>query len=49
MFLMNVVREREDELCRRTLQAVNDMRIKFPGKSDQEADLILDKVRLIVQ
>ena len=43
-FLMNVVREREDELTRRTLQSLNDMRIKFPGKSDHEADMILDKV-----
>ena len=38
------MKEREDELTRRTLQSLNDMRIKFPGKSDEEADLILDKV-----
>ncbi|WAR24816.1 TTLL7-like protein [Mya arenaria] len=31
-FLTNVIREREDELTRRTLYALNDMRIKFPGK-----------------
>ncbi|XP_045158569.1 tubulin polyglutamylase TTLL7-like [Mercenaria mercenaria] len=43
-FLTNVIREREEELVRRTLQALNDMRIKFPGKSDQEADTILDKL-----
>ncbi|XP_052777435.1 tubulin polyglutamylase TTLL7-like isoform X2 [Mya arenaria] len=43
-FLTNVIREREDELTRRTLYALNDMRIKFPGKSDQEADTILDKL-----
>lgn len=43
-FLNNVLREREEELTRRTLQALNDMRIKFPGKSDQEADIILDKL-----
>lgn len=43
-FLLNVVKEREDELTRRTLQSLNDMRIKFPGKSDEEADLILDKL-----
>ena len=45
-FLLNVVKEREDELGRRTLTSLNDMRIKFPGKSDEEADLILDKVSL---
>ena len=39
-----MVKEREDELTKRTLQSLNDMRIKFPGKSDEEADLILDKV-----
>ena len=44
---MNVIREREEELIRRTLQALNDMRIKFPGKSDHEADIILDKVCII--
>ncbi|KAH3693719.1 hypothetical protein DPMN_081159 [Dreissena polymorpha] len=43
-FLTNIIREREDELTKRTLQALNDMRIKFPGKSDQEADIILDKL-----
>ena len=42
---MNVVKEREDELTHKTLMALNDMRIKFPGKSDQEAELILDTVR----
>lgn len=38
------VREREEELSRRTLQALLDMRIKFPGKSDEEAEVILDSV-----
>ena len=37
-------KEREDDLTRRTLIALNDMRIKFPGKSDEEAEYILDKV-----
>ncbi|XP_022315097.2 tubulin polyglutamylase TTLL7-like [Crassostrea virginica] len=41
-FLITVVKEREDELTKKTLQALNDMRIKFPGKTDQEAELILD-------
>ncbi|XP_069127593.1 tubulin polyglutamylase TTLL7-like isoform X2 [Argopecten irradians] len=43
-FLMSVVKEREDELTRKTLVALNEMRIKFPGKSDQEAEFILDKL-----
>lgn len=38
------VREREEELCRRTLQALLDMRIKFPGKTDEEAEVILESV-----
>ena len=43
-FLDAAVREREEELSRRTLQALLDMRIKFPGKSDEEAEVILDSV-----
>ena len=43
-FLDAVVREREEELSRRTLQALLDMRIKFPGKTDEEAELILESV-----
>lgn len=38
------VREREEELSRRTLQALLDMRIKFPGKTDEEAEIILESV-----
>ena len=37
-------REQEEELTQRTLVALNDMRIKFPGKTDEEAEFILDKV-----
>ncbi|XP_063414102.1 tubulin polyglutamylase TTLL7-like isoform X4 [Mytilus trossulus] len=43
-FLTSVVKEREDELSKKTLIALNDMRIKFPGKSDEEAEMILDKL-----
>lgn len=43
-FLVTVVKEREEELSKKTLTALNDMRIKFPGKSDQEAELILDRL-----
>ncbi len=37
-------KEKEEELCKRTLLALNEMRIKFPGKTDEEADYLLDKV-----
>lgn len=46
-FLTSVVKEREDELSKKTLIALNDMRIKFPGKSDEEAEMILDKVNYV--
>lgn len=38
--------EREEELAEKTLHALNEMRIKFPGKNDSEAEWILDKVNL---
>ncbi|XP_022781492.1 tubulin polyglutamylase TTLL7-like [Stylophora pistillata] len=44
-FLDAAVREREEELCRRTLQALLDMRIKFPGKTDEEAEVILESIQ----
>lgn len=44
-FLNSMVKEREDELTRKTLSSLNEMRIKFPGKTDQEAELLLDLVR----
>ena len=34
----------DEEQTQKTLSALNDMRIKFPGKSDDEAEYILDKV-----
>ena len=37
-------REREEELTKATLLALNEMKIKFPGKTDSEAEYILDKV-----
>ena len=43
-FLDAAVREREEELSRRTLEALIDMRIKFPGKTDEEAEMILESV-----
>ncbi|KAL9950619.1 hypothetical protein ACROYT_G043142 [Oculina patagonica] len=44
-FLDAAVREREEELSRRTLQALLDMRIKFPGKTDEEAEIILESIQ----
>ena len=38
------MKEREEELTKRTLAALTEMRIKFPGKTDEEAEWILDKV-----
>ena len=37
-------RERDEELTRRTMSALSEMRIKFPGKTDEEAGWILDQV-----
>ena len=37
-------KEREEEMIKRTLMGLNDMKIKFPGKTDEEAEFILDKV-----
>ena len=31
-------------MIKRTLMGLNDMKIKFPGKTDEEAEFILDKV-----
>lgn len=36
--------KQEEESSRKTLSALNEMRIKFPGKTDEEAENILDKV-----
>jgi len=44
-FLDAAVREREEELSRRTLEALIDMRIKFPGKTDEEAEMILESIQ----
>ncbi|XP_019631297.1 PREDICTED: tubulin polyglutamylase TTLL7-like isoform X2 [Branchiostoma belcheri] len=40
----NVKSEREEQLTKRTLTALTDMRIKFPGKTDEEADTVLDAI-----
>ncbi|XP_005098301.1 tubulin polyglutamylase TTLL7 [Aplysia californica] len=41
-FLNSMVKEREEELTTKTMTSLNEMRIKFPGKSDSEAELLLD-------
>ncbi|XP_038049543.1 tubulin polyglutamylase TTLL7-like isoform X2 [Patiria miniata] len=38
-------KEREEETTKRTLNALNDMRIKFPGKTDEEAEWILSQIQ----
>ena len=39
-------KEREEETMKRTFNALNDMRIKFPGKTDEEAEWVLSQVGL---
>lgn len=38
------IREKEDELAGIVLKSLQEMRIKFPGKSDAEAETVLDKI-----
>lgn len=40
-----VSRDRETENTRRTLMALERTRIKFPGKTDRDADVLMDRVR----
>ncbi|XP_006822303.1 tubulin polyglutamylase TTLL7-like [Saccoglossus kowalevskii] len=44
-FITAAVKEREEEMTKRTLIALSDMRIKFPGKTDEEAELILQQLQ----
>ncbi|XP_041063777.1 tubulin polyglutamylase TTLL7 [Carcharodon carcharias] len=37
-------KEQEDELTKEMLVALNEMRIKFPGKSNEEAEVLLDEI-----
>ncbi|XP_069795454.1 tubulin polyglutamylase TTLL7 isoform X2 [Narcine bancroftii] len=37
-------KEQEEELTKETLVALNEMRIKFPGKSNEEAEVLLDEI-----
>lgn len=37
-------KEQEAELVRQTLAALTAMRIRFPGKTEEEAEAVLDEV-----
>lgn len=41
-------KEQEAELVRQTLAALTAMRIRFPGKSEEEAESVLDEVSAVV-
>ncbi|XP_066548278.1 tubulin polyglutamylase TTLL7 isoform X2 [Amia ocellicauda] len=48
--LLNLrTKEQEAELTRQTLAALNEMRIRFPGKTEEEAEMVLDDVLDIVR
>lgn len=38
-------KEQEAELMQQTLTALGEMRIRYPGKSEEEAEAVLDEVR----
>ncbi len=38
-------KEQEAELMQQTLAALGEMRIRYPGKSEEEAEAVLDEVR----
>uniref|UniRef100_A0A8C8RD55 Tubulin polyglutamylase TTLL7 n=1 Tax=Pelusios castaneus TaxID=367368 RepID=A0A8C8RD55_9SAUR len=42
--LQQRTKEQEEALTRETLFIFNDMRIKFPGKTDEEAELIIENI-----
>ncbi|XP_070563404.1 LOW QUALITY PROTEIN: tubulin polyglutamylase TTLL7-like [Ptychodera flava] len=44
-FITAAVREREEEMTKKTCSALTDMRIKFPGKTDEEAEVILQQLQ----
>ncbi|BFZ00035.1 hypothetical protein BsWGS_03074 [Bradybaena similaris] len=37
-------KEKENEFTKKTLTSLREMRIKFPGKTDEEAELLLDEI-----
>ncbi|XP_077981014.1 tubulin polyglutamylase TTLL7-like [Glandiceps talaboti] len=44
-FITAAVKEREEEMTKKTCVALSDMRIKFPGKTDEEAEIILQQLQ----
>ena len=40
-----VTKDRETENTKRTLMALERTRIKFPGKTDRDADVLMERVR----
>ncbi|KAJ7410131.1 Tubulin polyglutamylase TTLL7 [Willisornis vidua] len=47
--LQQKTKEQEVALTKETLHLINDMRIKFPGKTDEESELIIEDVLDIVK
>ena len=45
-YIRAAIKQREEELTNRTFAALNEMKIKFPGKSDDEAKVILQSVNI---
>uniref|UniRef100_A0A8C0FGF4 Tubulin tyrosine ligase like 7 n=1 Tax=Bubo bubo TaxID=30461 RepID=A0A8C0FGF4_BUBBB len=43
-FLQQKTKEQEVALTKETLLFINDMRIKFPGKTDEESELIIEDI-----
>lgn len=39
-------KEQEDDLTSQTLFVLKDMRIRFPGKSDAESELLIEDVSI---
>lgn len=39
-------KEQEVALTKETLLMINDMRMKFPGKTDEESELIIEDVSI---
>lgn len=44
--LQQKTKEQEVALTKETLLIINDMRMKFPGKTDEESELIIEDVSI---
>lgn len=44
--LQQKAKEQEVALTKETLLIINDMRMKFPGKTDEESELIIEDVSI---